>query len=213
MAAYAPDSQFFSRRLLVLGIIVAFHVLLIWALANGLAHHLVELIAPPLQTQIIDEVKKQDTPPPPPPPTLERPPVEIPPTDIAIDVPVETNTTALSNVSDKPQPVARPAPPPPPQIPGTTPKAGRGFPSSEDYYPTASKRLGEEGSPVVRICVDPKGKVVGEPTIVTPSQFPRLDEGALKLAKAASGHFTPGTQNGQPVEMCFPLKITFKITG
>jgi protein TonB len=213
MAAYAQDSQFFSRRLLVLVIIVLFHVLLIWALANGLAHHIVELLAPPLQTQIIEEVKKQDQPPPPPPPTLERPPVEIPPTDIAIDVPVETQTTAITNVTDKPVVRAAPPPPAPPAIPSTSPKAGRGFPNSEDYYPPASRRLNEEGSPVVRICLDPKGRVEGEPTVQTSSGSPRLDDGAVKLAKAASGHFVPGTQNGQPVSMCFPLKITFKMTG
>lgn len=212
MAAYAQDSQFFSRRLLVLGIIVAFHVLLIWALASGLAHHLVELVAPPLQTQIIEEVKKQDTPPPPPPPTLERPPVEIPPTDIAIDVPVETNTTALSNISDKPQPVARPAPPPPPKVAGTSARIdARNFPNTADYYPPASNRLNEEGVVTVKVCVNAKGKLVGDPTVVKSSTFPRLDEAGVKLAKA--GHYIAGTEDGKPVDdSCVNFNVRFQQT-
>ena len=46
------------------GIVVVLHLILGWALMNGLAQRLVEVIKSPLETKIIEEVK----PPPPPPP-------------------------------------------------------------------------------------------------------------------------------------------------
>jgi hypothetical protein len=38
-----------------------------------------------------------------------------------------------------------------------------------------------------------------------------LDEGALKLAKAGSGHYQPGTEDGQPATMCMVFKIKFEL--
>jgi hypothetical protein len=76
MAAYAHESTFVPRRIVVFLFIILFHALLIWALANGLARKVVEVLAPPIQTDIIEEMKQDEPPPPPPPPEMERPPVE-----------------------------------------------------------------------------------------------------------------------------------------
>ena len=96
MATYVPDPVFMTRRGVVLLAIIALHVFIAWALATGLARKAVELIAPPIQTDIVEEVKAKNEPPPPPPPEFQRPPVEVPPPDVTIDVPVETApTTAI----------------------------------------------------------------------------------------------------------------------
>ena len=58
MAAYVQDSQFLTRRSAVFLIIIALHVFVIWALATGLARRAIELVAPPLQTDIVEEVKE-----------------------------------------------------------------------------------------------------------------------------------------------------------
>jgi periplasmic protein TonB len=210
MAAYVHDTNFFTRRTAVLAAIIGLHVVLAWALATGLAHRAIELIAPPLQTEMVEEVQKRDEPPPPPPPQMERPPVEIPPPDVNIEVPVETQSTAIQDVTDKHVQAAPPQP---------APKAanrvgggpGKGFPNTEDYYPSASKRLGEAGSVVVHACVNQGGKLTEEPTVQTTSGNPRLDEGAVKLAKAGSGHYRPATEDGKPIDACFPFKITFSL--
>src|SRR5688572_24947349 len=177
MAAYAHDSSFFSRRAIVFVAIVGLHVLLAWAMAIGLARKVVEVIAPPIQTDIIEEIEQRDTPPPPPPPEFERPPVEVPPPEVAIDIPVDTQaSTAITDVTDRPVPMAPPPPPPPRQVK----KAGidsKRFPNSEDYYPAASKRLGEEGSPTLRVCVGPSGKRSEEPTVAESFGSARLSEG------------------------------------
>ena len=212
MASYVQDTNFLTRRTAVLVAIIALHVFIAWALATGLARRAIELVAPPIQTEVVEEVQKKDEPPPPPPPQMERPPVEIPPPDVAIEVPQETQTTAIVDVTDKPVPKAPPPPPPPvAKKVQVAPRPGKGFPSSEDYYPPASKRLGEEGSANIHVCVGPNGKLTEDPTLAQTSGSARLDEGALKLAKAASGHYQAGTEDGQPATMCTVFKIKFEL--
>ena len=212
MAAYVQDSNFLTRRGAVFFAIIALHVFIAWALATGLARRAIELVAPPLQTEVVEEVQKKDEPPPPPPPQMERPPVEIPPPDVAIEVPQETQTTAIVDVTDKPVPKAPPPQPAPvAKKVMVQPRPGKGFPSSEDYYPPASKRLGEEGSANIHVCVGPNGKLTEDPTLAQSSGSARLDDGALKLAKAASGHYQAGTEDGQPATMCTVFKIKFEL--
>jgi hypothetical protein len=38
-----------------------------------------------------------------------------------------------------------------------------------------------------------------------------LDDGAVKLAKAASGHYQPGTEDGVPIASCMVFKIKFEL--
>ncbi len=208
MAAYVQDSTFFTRRGAVLAAIIGLHVFVIWALASGLAHKALELVAPPISADIVEEVKKQDLPPPPPPPELERPPVEVPPPDVNIDVPVESNTTAIQDVTDKP--VAH-APPPRASIASTPVGSLKGFPNVNDYYPSSAHRLGQEGTALVGLCVGPDGKLTKEPTIDKSSGTASLDEAALKLAHAASGRFKPATVDGKPVEQCTKMPVKFKL--
>jgi len=190
----------------VFAFIVGFHLLLVYGLVSGLARKVVEVVAPPLVTDIIEEIKPEDKPPPPPPPQMERPPVQVPPPDVVIDIPMETTTTAISNVTDKP------APPPPPvaaPVARTPAKIGR-MPSSEDYYPAASKRAEEQGAVTLRVCVDEKNKIIGDPKVVTSSGFERLDEGAIKLARA--GRYTAASVGGQPApESCVSFRVKFEI--
>ncbi|HEY6484295.1 MAG TPA: energy transducer TonB [Steroidobacteraceae bacterium] len=208
MTAYVHDTQFFTRRTIVLFAIVALHVFIAWALATGLARRAVELVAPPLQTEIVQEVQKKDEPPPPPPPQLERPPVEVPPPDVQINVPVET-TTAIQDVTNKP--VVK-APPPAPKPVNRTPGGmGAHFPNSDDYYPPASRRMGEQGAATVHVCVGVNGKLTEEPTVSQSSGSSRLDEGAVKLAKAGSGRYKPGTEDGKPINSCFQFRIKFEL--
>ncbi len=205
MATYVQQNQ--SRRMAVFAFIVGFHLLLVYGLVSGLARKVVEVVAPPLVTDIIEEIKPEDKPPPPPPPQMERPPVQVPPPDVVIDIPVESNTTAISNVTDRPAPP--PAPPAPVVVARTPAKIGR-MPSSEDYYPAASKRAEEQGTVTVKVCVDNKGKLIGDPSVVTSSGFDRLDEGAVKLARA--GRYQPGTSGGQPQdESCVSFRVKFEI--
>jgi protein TonB len=198
-----------QRRAAVFAVIIGFHVLLVYGLVSGLARQVVEVLAPPLETDIIEEINADEPPPPPPPPEMERPPVEVPPPDVTIDIPMEsTQTTAITNVTDRPQP---PAPPPPvargPSYPAKI--DARRFPNSEDYYPASAKRLGQQGNPAVRVCVGANGRLVGEPAIATSSGIEALDQGAIKLAKA--GRYIAGMSDGSPAETCFAFRVKFEL--
>jgi protein TonB len=206
MPAYAQDSSFFTRRGIVVVIIVALHVLAFWALATGLAQKVIQMVAPPIEADILDEVKPEDQPPPPPPPEMERPPVEVPPPEVSIDLPMETNTTAIQDVTDKPPP---PAPPPPPRVAGQ-PARMKSAADPDQYYPPGAKRREEQGSPVVQACVGPNGRLLRDPVVAETSGYPELDSAAIRVAKAS--RYTAATENGQGVaESCVKFKVKFVI--
>jgi len=204
MAAYAQDSSFFTRRGIVVVMIIALHLFVAWALATGLARKVVEVLAPPIEADIVEEVKQEDTPPPPPPPEMERPPVEVPPPEVSIDLPMEANTTAIADVTDKTPP---PAPPPPPRVAGSPARMTRPV-NPDDYYPPGSIRREEQGAPVVQACVGPGGKLLREPVVTDTSGFPDLDGAAVKVAKAT--RYAAGTDNGSALpESCIKFKVKF----
>ncbi|MEY2854732.1 MAG: hypothetical protein RL030_1864, partial [Pseudomonadota bacterium] len=119
-----------------------------------------------------------------------------------ISLPMETSTSsALTNVTDKPQPPAPPpvAAPPPPQL-----KLSRANqPNVNDYYPPTSQRLGEEGIVKVKICVGTNGRVTSA-EVGESSGVGRLDEAGVKVAKLY--RFNPVTQ-----EVCNTLPVRFQL--
>jgi TonB family protein len=88
---------------------------------------------------------------------------------------------------------------------------GIGFPSTRDFYPDASIRREEQGVATVRTCVDATGRLISEPTMIQSAGFRRLDEAAVRLATAGSGRYRASTEDGKPVESCYPLRIRFKL--
>jgi periplasmic protein TonB len=212
MAAYTHDSSFFSRRAIVFVFACAVQVIIFIALDYGLANKVINLPPQPIQTNIVQQVQKKDQPPPPPPPKMERPPVEVPPPEVAINVPVETNSSAITNVTDKKLP---PAPKPRPvarRIVYTAARLDvRDSPSTDDYYPEVSKRLGEQGKTEVHVCTTPNGRVDGQPTVAKGSGSARLDQAAVRWASHA--RFSPATADGRPIKACTRFLVVFKLLG
>jgi protein TonB len=210
MAVYVQRNN--SRRTGVLIGIIGFHLLLGYGLVSGLARKVIEVVAEPLKTDLIEEIKPEDKPPPPPPPQMERPPVQVPPPDVVIDIPMESNTTAISNVTD------RPVPPPPPvtapverKVVRVAPKLDtRRSPSTDEFYPASARRAEIEGVTTVRACVGADGRVAGDPTVTNSSGTTSLDEAAVKWARRA--RFSPGTEDGTATEMCTQFNVRFKLT-
>jgi TonB family protein len=103
----------------------------------------------------------------------------------------------------------------PPSMPPTVNRVqggpGIGFPSTDDFYPDASIRMAEKGAAIVKACVDGNGRLTSEPTIIESTGKSRLDEAALRLAKAGSGHYRATTENGRPVNSCYPFRIRFEL--
>lgn len=90
---------------------------------------------------------------------------------------------------------------------------GPGLPPLSDFYPPASRRLGEQGTVVVRACVDGSGQLSSAPLVAKTSGSARLDAAALRFATAASGHFIPATMNGEPVSQCTSFAVNFVLSS
>jgi len=107
------------RHLVGITLVILFHVLVVYALVTGLAKKVVDVVRAPIETKVIEEIKKPPPPPEivvPPPPKLEAPPPPyIPPPEIQIATPPPPQPT-ITAVTPTPPPapvVIAPAPPPP----------------------------------------------------------------------------------------------------
>ncbi len=111
-----------STRVVGFTIVVLIHMVFVWALASGLARKAYEKVVGPIETKVIEEVKKELPPDelPPPPPLKAPPPPFIPPPEIQITAPVsmaptitQTTTTPPPKTEIRPAPPVVHAPPPP----------------------------------------------------------------------------------------------------
>ncbi len=208
MSYYPQDSAHVSRKLIAFGAIILIHILVIWAFVSGFANHGARYVQTILQTTVIQTEKPKDLPPPPPPVDLkERPPVQVIAPDINITIPVEAPPPPITNTTTQAVP---PAPPAPRAIVPGTPVKPTFVPDVQDYYPDISRRNGEEGRVVVKICVNTGGKI-DSVEVSNSSGHSALDEAALKYAKAM--RFKPATSEGKPVASCPNLPVKFELHG
>jgi TonB family protein len=78
----------------------------------------------------------------------------------------------------------------------------------DNYYPPDSKRRGESGGPIVKVCVGPDGEPLREPEVTESSGFPDLDAAAITVAKAV--RYQAGKINDIPQpESCIRFKVQF----
>ena len=209
MAAYAHyDSGFFhSRRAISLIAIIGVHILLIWGFSSGLATRVIDDIAPAIQTEIVQEVQKRDDPTPPPPPKMERPPVELPLPDVAINLPVDAQSTAIADVTERPVPPASPPPLPPESVTAPFGRAGYLNNPPPEYPPTAA-RQGWQGTVLLRVRVLSTGKV--ETVQIERSSGHRLlDDQAI--ATVLTWLFAPAKRGATPIDGWATVPIEFKL--
>jgi protein TonB len=81
-------------------------------------------------------------------------------------------------------------------------------PQVEDYYPSASRSLKEQGTTTIRLCYDEQGRT-NQVTMVESSGFSRLDEAAVRWGKAV--RVTPGIDRGQPQPDCHKIPVKFSL--
>jgi len=190
-----------NQRLIGITFVVIFHILLVYALINGLARKALELLPQPIETKIIKEQKHDEPPPPPPPPKFAPPPPPtIPPPEIDIQ---STAPRANAITATTGKVTAAPAPKTAAHAPVVLAKNCR-----EPDYPSVSERLGEVGTVVLQLLVGTNGKVT-DSKVTKSSGFPRLDKAALEALSLCK--FTPGTAaDGTPVAAWAPLQYTFR---
>jgi protein TonB len=81
-------------------------------------------------------------------------------------------------------------------------------PDADAYYPSFSKRSGEQGSVVVRLIIDEGGNVE-DVAMLQSSSFPRLDRAATEIGKRY--RFKPFLVNGSPQRISTNLLIKFNL--
>ncbi|NGY06789.1 energy transducer TonB [Solimonas terrae] len=195
---FGQQGQDPRRRMMGIGAVVAFHALLIWALAAGLAHKMIEILPAPIETKLIEEIKPPDEPPPPPPPpTLDVPPPFVPPPEINI----QTAPSAHAITAQSRAPVAKA----PPSV--SKPPVVRASGCREPDYPAISERLGETGTVLLQLLVGVDGKVSAS-KISRSSGYDRLDKAAQQALSRC--RFTPGEVAGKPAPAWAELKYTFR---
>lgn len=83
-------------------------------------------------------------------------------------------------------------------------------PDANAYYPSFSKRAGDQGTVVVRMIIDETGTVENI-QLLRSSLFPRLDRAAVEIAKRY--HFKPYLINGAPTKVSTNVLIKFTLPG
>lgn len=202
-----------SRRLTGLIVVVLFHVAVVYALVTGLARKVVEVIKPPIETKIIEDVKPPppDTPPPPPPKLAPPPPAFIPPPEVNIQVPSSAQQNVITSVTNAP-PLPQPVQPIQRQAQATGIRvqpvidAARSCPQPE--YPAASRRNEEAGTVTLRFLIGVDGKVV-DSKVESSSGYSRLDEAARKALSQC--RFKAGTVDGKPEQSWARLQYVWKL--
>ncbi len=222
---YASQQRNPAKHPIGFGVVVLMHIVLGWALVNGLARKVVEVIKAPIQTKIIEEVKPPPPPPPenlPPPPKLQAPPPPsfVPPPEIQIaNPPPPAPTITVTReapppappvaIAPAPAPVPVPAPPAPPAPPPTPPAPKiQAVPARIDVatcekpdYPAAARRADATGTSKIRFTVDASG-VVSKAEIERSAGSSRehrlLDRAAVDALSKC--RFKPGIDDkGKPV--------------
>ena len=200
-----------QKRTLAFILVVAIHAMFFWVLNSGLGKAIVEFVAPPVVTEIVDEKPEEEEPPPPPPPDYAPPPPFVPPPDFQIAAPVTTGpTTAITTTTVRPQAPAPPKPAPSASVKTPPSTQGKGARITQPEYPPASRRAGEEGTVNLQVYVLETGRA-GEIKVAKSSGFPKLDEAAVKEVQR-NWRFVPGKEDGKPVAMWHIFAVTFRLT-
>ena len=188
-----------------IALVVLLHLLLLWAIQSGLATKVVQVAKVVVQAELISEVTPSLPPPAPKPPPPAPPP---PPT-----APVVTTPSPAAIQLPPAPPVAAPALPPAPPAPAapavrTSAVIQAGATCAKPDYPSASRRLEEEGTVTLKFLIGVDGRVI-QAEVEKTSGFQRLDEAARNALSKCQ--FKPGTVDGKPEQSWASIKYTWRL--
>lgn len=220
-----------KRKLLGLAAVVVLHGLLFWAIQAGMTRTVIQKMPVIVQALLLEEKRPEPPPPPPVPPAppaaptpppkaapkLPEPPAFVPPVAPPVAVQVAVSPpNAIATTSATPPPSATPtAPAAAPTAPATPAKApvrttaGVNIAQCEKPdYPSASRRMEEEGTVGLRFLVGADGKVV-QSEVAKSSGYKRLDEAAR--AGLTKCQFKPATVDGKPEQAWTTIQYVWRL--
>lgn len=225
---YAEQQRDPGKHAVGIGIVIVMHILLGWALVNGLARTVIEVIKGPIETKIIEETKPPPPPPenlPPPPKFAPPPPSFVPPPEVVVNAP-QTPAPAITATTIAPPPAppvaiapaqapVAEAPPAPPRV-AARPAIGNVStcaPKGDDYPAIAIKEEAT-GTTKVRFTVDASGKLASA-EVVKSAGASRAHKALDRVAvqKLSECTFRPGIdENGKAVGGTFDVEYVWKLS-
>lgn len=214
---YAEQQRNPAKHALGIGVVVAMHLLLGWALVTGLARKVVEVVRVPIEARIIEATAP--SPPPearlPPPPKLAPPPPSfVPPPEVAINPPpAPAPSITVPPVAPPPTAIAPPAPEaqPAPPTPATAPSLDFNRCEKPEYN-AAARRAEAQGITVVVYTMDIDGRIADariERSSGPTREHRMLDNLTLAAVKACRGR--PGTIDGKPQRLTSRVEYVWKL--
>jgi len=222
---YAESQRNPGKHMTGLTVVIVLHIILGWALLNGLARKVVEVIKAPIETKIIDEVKPPPPPPPenlPPPPKFAPPPPSfMPPPEVQIANPQPTQAITTTTVAPPPQAVRLEAAPPTAAPPAPAPAPVRRAVAAQidvstcekPDYPAQAARAEATGTTKIRFVVDGEGRV-SKADVESPSGSSREHRLLDRLAVEALSkcRFKPGMdEHGKPTGTTTVVTYVWKL--
>ncbi len=158
---YAQQQRDPRRHFFGIGSVILIHVVVVYALVNGLARKVVEVFKKPLEVSIVEEVK---LPPPPlkslPPPKAATPPppTYVPPPEVV--VPISPAPQAVVAVTTQPTPAPPVVEAPRPAVVNVSVACPNHMDvRSRTPYPPQAARMGLSGEVLVEFTVAPGGEI------------------------------------------------------
>ena len=220
---FAEQQRNPGKHVVGIGIVLAFHLLLGWALLTGLAQRMIEVIKAPIETKIIEEVKPPPPPPPenlPPPPKFAPPPPSfVPPPEVNVNAP-PTPAPTITTTQVAPPPVAVTIAPPAPVAAPPAPVAAavRTEPKldfnvcDKPEYNAAARRAEAQGTVIVVYTMDTTGAINSatvEKSAGPTREHKMLDRLTLEAVQGCKGK--PGTLDGKPEKLTSRVSYVWKL--
>ena len=210
-----------KRKLWGVAGVVVLHAVLLWAIQAGLHRTVAQKLPTVVQAILLEEKRPEPPPPPPPapkpppvtPPANVPPPAYVPPAEVPAPVAPAKAIAAVSSSPAPPNPAPVVAVPPSAPAPAAAPPArtvaGVNMAQCDKpEYPSASKRLEEEGTVALRFLVGVDGKVI-QSDIEKSSGYKRLDEAAR--AGLSRCQFRPATVDGKPEQSWTTIRYVWRL--
>jgi protein TonB len=190
-----------SRRIGVIGGVAMLHVLVVYALINGMAAHIVQYVTKDVVIRFLPQTPEHPPVQQPPPLHLERPPIDNKVTIVEPVIHVQDDTA--SKIAGQEGQTTTVVPPPDANASGLTGT------HTTPPYPDLARMLGQQGTVVLQIVVSAQGNVTSA-SVVQSSGYPDLDAAA---AVWVQGHwrYNPAVQGGVPVPSQTRAAVRFDI--
>ena len=194
------------KHLPSIGMVLLLHGFLLWLIQSGLARQAITLTQESVEALLLTDAA-------PPPPSVATPKTPTPKTPLPPVTPPSTTAPVITTpVAPATSNVAHTTPSPSTAPPTPSVRTGAviqpGASCAKPDYPSASRRLEEEGTVSLKFLIGVDGRVL-QAEIEKTSGFPRLDEAARNALSKCQ--FRPGTIDGKPEQSWASIRYTWRL--